>query len=202
MYFNIIISYSFTTARPPPPPPKKLCGHNFELIKYIYTIFQLLLHIAMHALSPLILWYWCNMHIQLLSFKVRCLSQRFWTIKEFKSTAASWNATLSCLLSSYFAIPRGQLRMQIASIYETFEDIASSAYVKTLAYTTGTTSKHQRATWPELYRKLIAFLRIVVWHMRVSARLLYVWGYGAGCCDVIKNSAKNAFLLRIFKICS
>ncbi len=43
-----------------------------------------------------------------------------------------------------------------------------------LAYTTGTTSKHQRAMWPELYWKLIVFLHIVVWHMKVSARLFEV----------------------------
>ncbi len=44
-----------------------------------------------------------------------------------------------------------------------------------LAFATGTTSKHQRVTWPGLYRKLIEFLRIVVWHMRVSlANLLEV----------------------------
>ncbi len=36
------------------------------------------------------------------------------------------------------------------------------------------TSKHQRVTWPGLYRKLIAFLGIVVWHMRVSTPLLEV----------------------------
>ncbi len=34
----------------------------------------------------------------------------------------------------------------------------------------------------------------------VSTRFLHVWGYGAGCCNVIKNAAKNAFLLQIFKI--
>ncbi len=55
---------------------------------------------------------------------------------------------------------------------------------------------------PELYRKLIVFLHIVVWHMRVSTHFLHVWGYGAGCCDVIKNTAKNTFLLQILKICS
>ncbi len=60
------------------------------------------------------------------------------------------------------------------------EDIARSAYVKTLAYTTGTTSKHQRATWPELYPKSILFIRIVAWHMRVFSHLHNVWGYGAG----------------------
>ncbi len=62
--------------------------------------------------------------------------------------------------------PRGQLRMRIALFYELFEDIAR-AYVNTLAYTTGTTSKHQRVTWPELYPKSIVFLRIVAWHMSV-----------------------------------
>ncbi len=82
----------------------------------------------------------------------------------------------------------------------TFVDIAHSALVKTLAYTTGTTFKHQRATWPELYRKLILFLCIVVWHMRMLSAFLRVWDYHAGCCDVIKNAAKNAFLLRILKI--
>ncbi len=54
-----------------------------------------------------------------------------------------------------------------------------SICMKTLAYTTGTTSKHQRATWPELYPKSIVFLRIVAWHMRVFSRLLNVWGYCA-----------------------
>ncbi len=62
----------------------------------------------------------------------------------------------------------------------TFEDIARS-YVKTLAYTTGTTSKHQRPTWPEkLYPKSIVFLHIVAWHMRVFSHLPNVWGYNEG----------------------
>ncbi len=58
-------------------------------------------HNTVQALSPLALWYWCNMHIQLLSFKIWYLSQRFRTISalEFKSTASSWNVTLSCLFS-------------------------------------------------------------------------------------------------------
>ncbi len=43
----------------------------------------------------------------------------------------------------------------------TFEEHSSSAH-ETLAYTTGTSSKHQRAMWPELYPKSIVFLRIVV----------------------------------------
>ncbi len=56
----------------------------------------------MLALSLVVLWYWCKIHIQLLSFKIQCLSQRFRTINvlEFKSTAASWNVTLSCLFLS------------------------------------------------------------------------------------------------------
>ncbi len=61
----------------------------------------------------------------------------------------------------------------------TFEDIAPSA-VTTFTYTTGTTSKHQRTTWHELYPKSIIFLRIVAWHMRVFSPLLNVSGYGAG----------------------
>ncbi len=69
-----------------------------------------------------------------------------------------------------YTIPRGQLRMCIASFYEILKislALHTWTVVKTLAYTTGTTSKHQRPTWPELYRKLIVFLRIVVWHMSV-----------------------------------
>ncbi len=58
--------------------------------------FSSLRHIAVHTLSPLALWYWCNMHIQLLSFKYVCHKEL-----EPKSAAASWNATSSCLLSSH-----------------------------------------------------------------------------------------------------
>ncbi len=93
--------------------------------------------------------------------------------------------------------------MSIASFYELLKisfTLNTRTVVKTLAYTTGTTSKHQRATWPELYPKSIIFLRIVVWHMRVFSHLPNVWGYCAGCCDVIKNAAKNAFLIRILKL--
>ncbi len=129
------------------------------------------------------------MHIQLLSFKYVCH-------KEFepKSAAASWNVTSSCLLSSHFAIPRGQLRMCIASFYELLKILLALhmwTVVKTLVYTTGTTSKHQRTTWPELYPKSIVFLHIVAWHMKVFSHLPNVWGYGAGCCDVIKYTAKK-----------
>ncbi len=48
-------------------------------------------------------------------------------------------------------------------------------WMNTLAETTRITSKHQRGhvTWI-FFRKLIAFLRIVVWHMRVSTHLLEV----------------------------
>ncbi len=134
------------------------------------------------------------MYIQLLSFKYDVCHKEF----EPKWTAASWNATSSCLLSSHFAKPCGHLRMHITSFKAIVEEHASSAH-KTLAYTTGTTSKHQRAMWLELYPKTI-FLRIVAWHMRGSARLQHIWGYGAGCYDVIKNAAKNSFLLRILKL--
>ncbi len=112
-----------------------------------------------------------------------------------------WNVTLSCLLSSHFAKPRGHLRMRITSFKAILEEHASSAH-ETLAYTTGTTSKHQRATWPELYEKSIVFLCIAAWHMRVSARLQHVWGYGAGCCEVAKNVAKNVFLIHFINLLS
>ncbi len=74
----------------------------------------------------------------------------------------------------------------------TFEDIARSA-VKTLAYTTGTTSKHQRATWPELYPKSIVFLCIVAWHMRMFSHLPNVWGSGEGMLWCYQNRWKTHF---------
>ncbi len=40
-----------------------------------------------------------------------------------------------------------------------------------LAFSTGTTSKDQRVMWPGLYRTLIEFLRIVLWHMSVHSLL-------------------------------
>ncbi len=103
MYFNVIISYSFTTATPPPPTLpclQKKCGLQTccHLPFWIYyPICFSLQHITVHALSLLILWYWSNMYIQLISFKYDACHKEF----KPKSAAASWNATLSCLLSSH-----------------------------------------------------------------------------------------------------
>ncbi len=149
----------------------------------------------MHDLSPLTLWYRCYMHIQLLSFKYDICHKEF----EPKSAAASWNAT-SVMFT--FITPCNTTHMRITLFYELLKislTLHTWTVVKTLVYTTGTTFKHQRTRWPELYRKLIVFLRIVVWYMRVFSPFLRVWSYGAVCCDVIKNAAKNAFLLRILK---
>ncbi len=51
---------------------------------------------------------------------------------------------------------------------------SSSCVEPSLAFATGPTSTHQRIMCPGLYKKIIGFLRIVVWHMRVSACLLEV----------------------------
>ncbi len=87
------------------------------------------------------------MLIQLLSFKYDVCHKEF----EPKSAGASWNATLSCLLSSCHTIPCSQLRMRIASFYELFKIMLALdtwTVMKTFAYTTGTTSKHQsQVTW-------------------------------------------------------
>ncbi len=37
-------------------------------------------HVVVYDLSPLALWYWCNIHVQLFSFRIRCLSQWYRTI--------------------------------------------------------------------------------------------------------------------------
>ncbi len=195
MYFNVIISYYFTTAIPPLPRLQKkrwlqTCRPPF----WIYYLINLssLRHIAVHTLSMLALWLWCNKLIQLLSFKY-----------DPKSAVASWNGTSSCLLPSHLANPHGQLRMHIASFNEPLKislTLHMWRVVKTLAYTTGTTSEHQMATWLELYPKSIVFLRIVAWHMRVFSRLLNVWGYGARMLRCYQKQWKNEFLLRILKL--
>ncbi len=51
-------------------PLHSLDRRHLELMKqYIYRIIPL----AVQTLSPPALWYFYNMHIQLLSFKIRCL---------------------------------------------------------------------------------------------------------------------------------
>ncbi len=172
MYFNAILSYYITTAIPPATRPPQNAEETWttnlsSVILNILPHFHFSLrHIIVHALSPLALWYWCNMLIQLLSIKYDICHKEF----KPKSAAASWNATLSCLLSLRHTIPRGQLRMHAYCIILWTLKISLALYtwtvVNTLAYTTGTTSKHQRATWPKLYRKLIVFEHIVVWYMR------------------------------------
>ncbi len=102
------------------------------------------------------------MHIQLLSFKYDVLSQRIRT----KISCSKLKCDFVMFTFIAPATPRGQLSMRVASFYELLK-ILLALLVKTLAYTTGTTSKHQRATWPELYPKSIVFLRIVAWHMSV-----------------------------------
>ncbi len=54
---------------------------------------------------------------------------------------------------------------------------------------TGTTSKHQRVMWPWLYRKWITFLRIVVWHMRMSIYMIHliVWLHFYIKCQLPNN---------------
>ncbi len=103
-----------------------------------------------------------------------------------------------------------QVEMWLHRVYfhRTVQPTWSTAHVygiilwtlKTLAYTTGTTSKHQRATWPELYPKSIVFLCIVAWHMRVFSQLTNVWGYGEGMLRCYQKRWKNAFLPRILKL--
>ncbi len=68
------------------------------ILNILLNIYFSLRHIIVHALSLLVLWYWCNILIHSLSFKYVCH-------KEFdpKSAAASWNTTSSCLLPSQLA---------------------------------------------------------------------------------------------------
>ncbi len=151
-------------------------------MKYIYPNLLLL---PTHRCEQFILWYWCNIHIQLLSLKIRCLSQRFQTtiVLEFKFTAASWNVTLSYLFF-VIAVPTWSTCACILCHFK--QEICLVEELVCLAYTTGTTSKHQRFTWPGLYRKLIVFPHIVVWHISVhSLARGYVIRVWLGSCDVL-----------------
>ncbi len=183
MYLNAIISYSFMTARPTP--SRRKTWTLPSLVNEIYLpYFPHFRHIVVYDLGPLALWYWCNIHIQLFSFRIRWLSQQFPTISVLKlnllQEVEMW------LRHVYFHC---QTTWSTAHVYYVISNKKFPGLKISLA-------DHR----PELYRKLIVFLRIVVWHMRVSARLLHVWGFSAGCCDVIKNTAKNAFLLRFLNI--
>ncbi len=85
-------------------------------------------------------------------------------ISDHKS-AASWNVTSSCL---FWSLPYHIVNCAWVLCHFKQEMFLVEA-LSSLAYTIGTTSKHQKATWPELYRMLIVFLHIVVWHMSVHS---------------------------------
>ncbi len=55
-------------------------------------------------------------------------------------------------------------------VYDTLTQ-SYSCIEPSLAFATGPTSTHQKVTQTGLYRKLIGFLHIVVWQMKVSAHL-------------------------------
>ncbi len=94
MYINLIILYSFNA--------KNESAGDYSVDGALLEITQEFLlhptHRCAHFMPICLMILVCNMHIQLLSFKICCLSQRFHTISalEFKSTSASWNVTLSC----------------------------------------------------------------------------------------------------------
>ncbi len=86
-------------------------------------------------------------------------------------------ALISCLTSSKVLrikrLYRWKPRLSVPCMYCTLAQ-SCSCVEPSLVFATGPTSTHQRVTWSRLFRKLIGLLRIVVWHMRVSARLLDV----------------------------
>ncbi len=108
-----------------------------------------------------------------------CLSQQFQTISVLNQNLLQQVEMWLCHVYFHHILQHhvGNCTCVLRHFMKILEDIASSAYVKTLAYTTGTTSKHQMATWPELYPKSIIFLRIVAWHMSVCslATRLRLW---------------------------
>ncbi len=141
------------------------------------------------------MWFWCDMHIQLLSFKIRCLSKRFLAISVLNLNLMQQVEMRLCHV--YFL--HCHTTWSTAHVYYVIlsKKILPLKDLTTFAYTTGTTSKHQRFTWPALCRKLIVFLRIVVWHISVhSLTRGYVIRMWIRSGDVLKN----VFLLRMLKL--
>ncbi len=129
---------------------------------YLFHFFSLLTNFHLLAL-----WYWYNMHIKLLSFKMRCLSQWFWAISVLNLNLLQQVEMWLCHV--YFS----QLCMCITSFLK--QEISPEEDLTSLAQITGTTSKHQSYKWPELYRMLIVFLDIVMWHISVNSLLEVMW---------------------------
>ncbi len=101
---NYFIFFHYSNT--PSPDCQSCCRRNLDYKDLSPAILNILphfhfslWHIAVHALSPLALWYWCNMLIQLLSFKYDVCHKEF----DPKSAAATWNVTSSCLLPSHLA---------------------------------------------------------------------------------------------------
>ncbi len=113
---NYFIFFHYSNTSPTPQTAEETWTTNLStaILNILPHFHFSLRYIVVHALSLLALWYWCNMLIQLLSFKYDVCHKKFKPI----SAAASWNTTSSCLLSSCHTIPRGQQRMRIASFYE------------------------------------------------------------------------------------
>ncbi len=81
MHFNVIISYQTISQQQDLQEKKTWCTWAApSWINEIYLIFTHFRHIVVYDLSPIALWCWCNIHIQLFSFRIRCLSQRYRTI--------------------------------------------------------------------------------------------------------------------------
>ncbi len=97
---NYFIFFHYSNTSPPQTAEETWTTNLSPAILNILPHFHFSLrHIVVHALSPLAMWYWCNMLIQLLSFKYDVCHKQF----DPKSAAVSWNVTSSCLLPSHVA---------------------------------------------------------------------------------------------------
>ncbi len=139
------------------------------------------------------------MYIQLLSFKIWCPSQWFRSISVLKLNLLA--GKLKCDFVKFIFVTLCQTMSSTAHAYcvilsKKFPQLKMSQCLAILAYTTGTTFKHQRTMWPELYRKLIVFLHIMMWHISVNSiargYVIRVW---LGSCDIHKTSQKRISML-------
>ncbi len=129
-----------------------------------------------------------------MSFKIRCLSQRFQAIRilnlNLLQQVEMW------LRHVYFCHCHAHVPYVILSKkFPPLEDLTLSI----LAYTTGTTSRHQRVMWPELLKDNsipthcgVAYesVRSLATCLRLQCRMLQRY----------QKCSKNAFLLRFLKI--
>ncbi len=119
---NYFIFFHYSNTSPPLPRLQK--KHGLQTCRspfWIYSICFSLRHIAVATLGLLALWYWCNMLIQLLSFKYDICHKEF----EPKISCSKLKCNFIMFTFITTATPHGQLRMRVVPFYELWKPYRS-----------------------------------------------------------------------------